>query len=210
MLLAMPLSVLAEGESSGLPEPDMLVIEQNRYGEILVVPGADLSRYSGVRFEVASVEFRDRWIRDQRWRSGNIVREKDEIRIKTDTADLVTEVLSRELSKKGDYVITDEGGADVMHMTIRVLDLDITAPDRVRDHIGSSFTDSQLSMTLELDIHDSLSSDLLATTSRYVEDPYKGYMEWTTSPTNRRAAKLALERWSSWLIEGLDKAGAGG
>lgn len=204
--LAMSLSVLAEGELPEIPKTGMDVIQQNRHGEFLAVPDVDWSQYSGVQIEVTSVEFRDRWKRDQRWRSGNIVREKDEIRIKTETAELVTEVLGRELSRKGDYIVTDEGGADVMRMSIRVKDLDIVAPDRVRDHIGSSFTDSQLNMTLELDIHDSLSGDVLATTRRHEEDPYKGYMEWTTSPTNRRAAVLMLERYSSWLLEGLAQA----
>jgi hypothetical protein len=204
----MTFSVWADTESPGAQVSDLDIIEQNRHGEILVARDVDWSRYSRVQIEVTSVEFRDRWIRDQRLRSGNIVREKDEIRIKSQTADLVAEVLGRELSEKGDYVLTDENGADVMRMTIRVVDLDIVAPDRVRDHIGSSFTDSQLNMKLELDVYDSLSEEQLATSWRYEEDPYKGYMEWTTSATNRRAARLMLERWSSWLREGLEEAGS--
>jgi hypothetical protein len=211
ILLTLTFSLRADTDT---PEPDrdtsnLEIIEQNRYGEILVARDVDWSRYSHVQIEVASVEFRDRWIHDQRWRSGNIIREKDEIRIKAETADLVLEVLGRELSKKGGYVITEEEGPDVMQMTIRVVGLDIVAPDRVRNHIGSSFTDSQLNMKLELDIFDSADGELLATSWQHQEDPYKGYMEWTTSPTNRRAASLMLERWSSWLIEGLEKASNG-
>ena len=61
ILLAMPLSALAEGDSPESSEPVMNVIEQNRYGEILVVPNVDWSQYSGVQIEVSSVEFRDRW-----------------------------------------------------------------------------------------------------------------------------------------------------
>lgn len=208
--LAMTFSIYAETDSpeSGPDTSNLEIIEQNRHGEILVAPGVDWSRFARVGLEVASVEFRDRWIRDQRTRSNNIIREKDEVRIKTETADLVLEVLGRELSKKGGYVVTEEEGPDVMQMTIHVVDLDIVAPDRVRNHIGSSFTDSQLSMKLELDILDSPGGELLATTWQRQEDPYKGYMEWTTSPTNRQAARLMLERWSSWLIEGLEEAGA--
>lgn len=209
--LAMTFSIHAETDSpeSGPDTSNLVVIEQNRHGEILVAPGVDWARYARVGLEVASVEFRDRWIRDQRTRSNNIIREKDEIRIKSETADMVLEVLGRELSKKGGYVVTEEEGPDVMQMTIRIVDLDIVAPDRVRDHIGSSFTDSQLNMKLELDIFNSTDGELLASTWQYQEDPYKGYMEWTTSPTNKRAARLMLERWSSWLIEGLEKASNG-
>ncbi len=204
----MSLSVPADTASPESPDPALDIIEKNRHGEILVVPAVDWSKYPRVQLEVTKVEFRDRWIHDQRLRSGNIIREKDEKRIKSEMADLVTEVLGRQLSDEGGYEITDENADDVMRMEIRVSHLDIVAPDRVRNHIGSSFTDSQLSMKLELDVHDSLSGELLATTWQYEEDPYKGYMEWTTSGTNRRAAILLLERWSSWLIKGLEKAGS--
>ncbi len=204
----MSLSVPADTDPPESPDSVLDIIEQNRHGEILVVPGVDWSQYPRVQLEVTKVEFRDRWIHDQRLRSGNIIRERDEKRIKSEMADLVTEVLGRQLSDKGGYEITDENADDVTRMEIRVVHLDIVAPDRVRDHIGSSFTDSQLSMKLELDVHDSLSGELLATTWQYEEDPYKGYMEWTTSGTNRRAAILLLERWSSWLIKGLEKAGS--
>ncbi len=202
----MSLSVPADTDPTESPDFILDVIEQNRHGEILAVAGVDWSQYPRVQLEVTKVEFRDRWIHDQRLRSGNIIKEKDEKRIKSEMADLVTEVLGRQLSGKGGYKITDGNADDVMRMEIRVVHLDIVAPDRVRDHIGSSFTDSQLSMKLELDVHDSLSGELLATTWQYEEDPYKGYMEWTTSGTNRRAAILLLERWSSWLIKGLEEA----
>jgi len=96
-----------------------------------------------------------------------------------------------------------------MRVEPRVVDLDVIAPDRVRDYIGYSLTDSQGNMTLELDFYDSISGELLATTTQYREDPIKGYMEWTTSVTNRQAARLMLERWTSWLREWLDEARTG-
>ena len=207
-MLVLSLSAMAETDLPELPGSGLDIIEQNKYGEILAAADVVWSDYSKVQIERATVAFRERWIRDQRWRNGNTIREKDVIRIKSDMADLLHDVLSRELSDKGGYTVTDESGTGVMRITPRVVDLDIVAPDRVRDHIGYSLTDSQLSMSLELEVYDSLSGELLATSWQNRDDPYKGYMEWTTSVTNKRAARLMLERWSSWLIKGLEKAGA--
>ena len=78
------------------------------------------------------------------------------------------------------------------------------APDRARDHIGSAFADTQARMTVLLDIYSAADGELLASTRHWLEDPYKGYMEWTTTPTNRRATRLMLERWASDLGDWFD------
>jgi hypothetical protein len=206
--LSLPVSLLADADQPGPEIPDPEIIQNNRYGEFLVAADVDWSRYQKVNIDRATVEFRKNWVRDQRQRSGNTIREKDQILIKSKLADLLNDVLTSELSEKGGYIVTDSVAADVMRMTPRVLDLDIVAPDRVRDHIGYSLADSQGHMTLELDIYDALSGELLATTSRFEKDPLKGYLEWTTSGTNRTAGRFMLQRWSTWLRDGLDQAAA--
>lgn len=205
-LLALSLSALADTDPVETPDPVLEIIEKSRYGEIRVAADVDWASYSKIQLERATVEFRKRWARDLRNRSGIIIKEKDEERIKSDLAGLLDEVLRREMSSKGGYVFVDESGAGVMHVIPRVEDLDVIAPDRVRDYIGYSLTDSQGSMTLKLEFYDSTNGDLLATTSQYQDDPIKGYMEWTTSVSNRRAARLMLERWTTWLRKWLDEA----
>jgi len=208
-LLVSSLSVLAGTDPVETADPGLELVEKGRHSEIRVSADVDWASYSKIQLERATVEFRKNWVRDQRHRSGIIIREKDEERIKSDLADLLDEVLNRELSSKAGYVFTDASGADVMRVEPRVVDLDVIAPDRVRDYIGHSLTDSQGNMTLELDFYDSISGELLATTTQYREDPIKGYMEWTNSVTNRQAARLMLERWTSWLREWLDEARTG-
>ena len=205
----MSLPALADTDPVEAPDPGLDIVEKSWHGEIRFTADVDWTTYSKIQLERATVEFRKRWVRDQRQRSGIVIKEKEQERIKSDLADLLDEVLKRELSSKAGYVFVDESGADVMRVIPRVVDLDVIAPDRVRDYIGYALTDSQGNMTLELEFYDSLNGDLLATTSQYQEDPIKGYMEWTTSVTNRRAARLMLERWTSWLREWLDEARAG-
>lgn len=208
-LLVISLSSLADTDPVEAPDPGLDTVEKSWHGEIRFSADVDWASYSKIQLERATVEFRKRWVRDLRQRSGIIIKEKDEARIKSDLADLLDEVLKREFSSKAGYVFVDESGADVMRVIPRVVDLDVIAPDRVRDYIGYSLTDSQGSMTLELDFFDSIDGQLLATTSQYQEDPIKGYVEWTTSVTNRRAARLMLERWSNWLRKWLDEARTG-
>jgi hypothetical protein len=185
------------------PEPGMEVVGYGRDGEFQAAIGVDWSGYSGVLLETATVEFRENWVRDQKRYNDNIIRERDEVRIKTGTAELLGKVLARELSDAG-YALADGNGPGVMRFTPRVADLDVVAPDRVSETIVDHLTDYQGSLTLELDIYDSVSGELLAITRQHQEDPYKGYMERTTSATNRRAFRLMMERWAGWLVEQID------
>lgn len=204
-LLNLPLSAaIAEEQQQSLGD-DLEVVEKDRRSEVRAAQGIDWNVYTRVRLDRATVDFRKNWVRDQRQRSGNIIREDDEQRIKSDLADLFEEVLTRELVNEGGYAMAEDNDQDVMHFIPRIVNLDIVAPDRVRNHVGSAFTDSQGRMTIEMEIRDSLSGDLLATTRHYEEDPHKGYMEWTTSATNRRSARLMLMRWAEGLRERLDE-----
>ena len=205
-LLFFSLAIAAQSSLAGEGESDLEVIEQGRNGEIWAASNVDWNAWSRIQLDRATVEFRKNWARDQRQRSGITIREADEQRIKSDMADLFDKVFTQELTADGFYTMADESGAEVMRVTPRIVDLDIVAPDRVRDYIGGAFTDSQGRMTLELEIRDSVSGSLLATTRHHEEDPYKGYMEWTTSPTNRQAARLMLVRWASRLQEWLEEA----
>jgi hypothetical protein len=201
--LVLSLSVAADTDPREPQDTDLDIIEQSRYGEILVAPGIDWSTYSKVQLEKATVAFRENWARDLKRHSDLVIRERDEERIKSGLVSLLDEVLTQELFLKEDFTMTDESGADVMRITPRIVDLDIYAPDRVRNYIGGALADSKGRMTLELEIHDSVSGELLATSWQYQEDPYDGYMEQANSVTNRQAFRLMLLRWATWLREWL-------
>mgnify|MGYP001826982177 FL=1 len=186
------------------PDPGFEVIYYDRHSEFQVASGVDWISYGKVLLEKASVEFRDNWVRDQKRLYDKKIRETDEERIKTSASELLAKVLTRELPGDGGYEITDKAGAGVMRWTPRIIKLDIIAPDRVSDTISDSLVDSQGSMTIELEIHDSVSGKLLAKVSQYQSDPYKGYMERTTSATNALAFRLMMLRWTDWLFEQLD------
>lgn len=193
------------------PAPDELIdglelVKKSWRGEVLLDSSADWSKYKNIQLERATVDFRKNWARDQRNRHGIRVTDKGMERIKSDLSELLNEVFTEELTKNGAYSMSSESGEDVMRITPSVVDLNVYAPDRMRDYIGYTLTDSQGSMTLKLEIHDSVSGALLARASDNQEDPQKGYLEWTTSGTNRRSARLMLMRWARGLLDWLEEA----
>lgn len=206
-LAILPPALMAADATPESSEEDLEVIEKTMHGQVQVKPNTSWGVYTQIQLERATVEFRKNWARDQKNRNGNRPTQESIDRIKSDLSELVDEVFRQELTQDNAYTLVESGGQNVLLITPRIINLDIVAPDRMRDHIGYSLTDSQGSMTLELDILDSSSGTLLARMTDSRMDPYKGYMEWTTSGTNRRAARFMLIRWAVKLREWLIDAG---
>lgn len=204
--LGLCLSTAAIGSSEHVDADSLVVVEKSRNSEIRAAEDVDWNAFRGFRIDRATVEFRKNWARDLRQRSDIIIREGDYTRIMNSMAELVDEALVRELSEDGVFEPAEDDGEGIVRLVPRILDLDIIAPDRARNYIGGALTDSQGSMTMELDFIDTSNGALVATTHHHLRDPHKGYMEWTTSPTNRRAARLMLERWADRLSDWLDES----
>ena len=207
-LVISPLScvVMAEISAPEKSTDDLELVKKNLHGEFHLDTKADWNRFTGIQLEKATVEFRKHWARDQKYRSGNRPTEKNMGRIKSDLSELLDNVFREELSKNDGFTMSDVSGENVMRITPRITNLNIYAPDRMRDHIGSSYTDSNGSMTLELEIYDSVTGTLLARMVDSREDPQKGYIEWTTSVTNKRAARFMFIRWADKLRDLLIEA----
>ena len=183
---------------------------QTRGGVLLVDSGIDWSNYTGVQLERGTVEFREDWVQDQmQMKDNNIIREEDLERIKTGMSELLEKVLIRKLSDADGYTLTDESGADVLRFTPRIEKLDIYAPDRTRNYVGHVLTDAQGSMVLVMDISDSVSGKLLASAVQKQVDKGKGFLESTSSGTNKTAFRQMMGRWANWFLEQFDELRAG-
>lgn len=204
-MTSLSLDINADTTQAGSSSGSMDSIKKTWHGKWQMNTDVDWSRYDKIQLDQATVAFRKHWVRDQRNRSGNRPTQKDIERVKTDLSNQLNEVFTLELTKNDAYIMTDAGGEDVLRITPKIVDLDVYAPDKMRNHIGYSMTDSQGNMTLELEIHDSQSGVLLASVRQYGEDRRNGWFEWTTYATNKRAAGLILGRWGSdlreWLVE---------
>ena len=183
------------------------LVDKDRRGEIYADPDIDWSLYTQVMLDPATVAFRRNWQRDQNRYHAFKVRAKDMEKIKTELSQLFDEVFTKELGESGGYTITDQAGDDVMRIKPAIVDLDVYAPDTLNSPGRSmQFTESAGRMTLKLEIFDSVTGDLIATASDRREAPRRGYMQWTTSVTNRAEAQRMLQRWARDLVKRLDEA----
>jgi hypothetical protein len=210
------LSGLARAETAEYGPPQVSLeglelVEKDRRGELYADPGADWTVYTKIRLDPATVAFRKNWQRDQNRQQSFKVRSEDMERIKSELAKLFDEVFSEELSSDGGYVIVTESGDDVLRVTPHIVDLDVYAPDtRNTTGITRSYTETSGRMTLKLELYDSVTGDLIAAASDRQEAPRRGYMQWTTSVTNRNDARQMLARWARDMRARLDQARAGG
>ena len=183
------------------------LVDKNRRGELYADPDIDWSLYTQTMLDPATVAFRRHWQRDQNRSYAFKIRAKDMERIKTEMSELFDEVFTKELSENGGYTITDQAGDNVMRIKPAIVDLDVYAPDTLNSPGRSmQFTESAGRMTLKLEIFDSVTGDLIATASDRREAPRRGYMQWTTSVTNRAEAQRMLQRWARDLVKRLDEA----
>ena len=183
------------------------LVDKNRRGEIYADPDIDWSLYTQTMLDPATVAFRRHWQRDQNRFQSFKIRARDMERIKTEMSELFDEVFTKELSENGGYTITDQAGDNVMRIKPAIVDLDVYAPDTLNSPGRSmQFTESAGRMTLKLEIYDSVTGDLIALLSDRREAPRRGYMQWTTSVTNRAEAQRMLQRWAKDLVKRLDEA----
>jgi len=204
LLITLSISLTAcvtpSGESESAQATDSLpLVKKDTHGEWRLDSSVNWNGYTAILLERATVEFHKNWARDQRDRGGNRPTEENMGRIKTELSELLDEVFRRELPKKNVFTISDTPAENVLRITPKITDLNIYAPDRMRDHIGYSLTDSKGSMRLEIEIRDSVSGVLLAKMIDHREDPQMGYFEWTTDGTNLQAARNMFVRWANKL-----------
>jgi len=204
-LAASPL--IADDQKSVGGSDNLELVEKDRRTEIYADPDVDWSVYSRIRLDPATVAFRKNWQRDQNRTQPFKVKTADMERIKAELSALFDEVFTEELTANGGYEMTENSADDVLRIAPHIVDLDVYAPDtRNNPGVSRSYTESMGRMTLKLEMYDSVTGDLIATASDQREAPRRGYMQWTTSVSNRAEAKRMLQRWAADLREGLDQA----
>jgi hypothetical protein len=201
----------AQDDAPEITTEGLSVVKKKGRTEIYADPNVDWNVYTKVRLDPATVAFRRNWQRDQNRSQPFKIRTEDMERIKSELSGLFGEVFSQELTENGGYTITGESGEDVLRITPHIVDLDVAAPDtRNSPGIQQSYTESAGRMTLKMQLFDSVTGDLIAVTSDREEAPRRGYLQWTTSVTNRHEAKLLMQRWAKDMRERLDEARTSG
>lgn len=210
-LVATPVASFAKKKSE-IPQTTVeglvLIPDTKDIAFVWAEPGADLSQYKRIHLVEPEVAFKKNWQRDLNRSSANrlnTVTSSDMERIKKDVAALFMEVFTEELTAGG-YTLTEERAEDVLLVTPAIIDLDVIAPETRSTDRGNSFSTSAGSMTLYMKLYDSETGDLLAKALDPTSDRDDGMMQWSTSVSNRAAARRMMKPWAEALRGGLDES----
>ncbi len=174
-------------------------VANSRVERAWVKPDVDFSQYTEVGLLDCFVSFRRNWRMNHRG-----IRTRDMERIKSTLSDEFRKVFTGALEKGGYPVVT--GAADhVLLIRPAIIDLDVAAPQSSSGGRSDSFTTSPGTMTLVIELYDSVSNEILARAIDRRRARNVGNLQWTTSGTNRDAARKILRRWADLLIEKLDE-----
>jgi hypothetical protein len=165
-----------------------------------VKPDVDFSQYTEVGLLDAFVSFRRNWRMNHQG-----IRTRDMERITSTLSDEFRQVFTESL-ESGGYPVVEEAADHVLLIRPAIIDLDVAAPDTRSAGRSNSFTTSPGAMTLVIELYDSVSNEILARAiDRQRARNAGNSIQWTTSGTNRVAARRILRRWADLLVSRLDE-----
>src|SRR5689334_17152620 len=99
-------------------------VPSRRAGGVFRLPGAPFAQYRRLILEPVTVSFIEGWQKNHPDTS-----EKEQRRIREETAKAFREEFERELVKRGKYTFAQDPGPDVLVVAPAITDLDVPAPD---------------------------------------------------------------------------------
>jgi len=200
----LPMAIMADEPPK---EWDGLVrVKSKQLDHVYKLPEADFSGYKRVRLDPIEVEFDKNWKPNDSERSPSRRLSSGDIeKIKQALAEEFRKVFTEELTKNG-YPVVDESADDVLRVSAAIVNLYITAPEKMSAGRSRTYTTSAGHMTLVAELRDSVTGKLMARAVDSVRGRDTGSFQITNSVTNMSSARTALGQWARVLREGLDDA----
>ena len=207
LLLVIAASLTVQSDPPEVSFDGLYLEESSKVAVLYLKPDADFKQYKKFIMLDAYVAFRKNWQRDTKVAGRRVSNDQVE-KIKTEVSALFFQVFKESLEENDGYPVVSEAGDDVLILRPALIDLDITAPDipvagRVTNYVASAGA-----ATLYIELYDSVSGEILARIIDRKRMRDYGYMQWSTSVSNRAEARRMLKRWASMLREGLDQVQA--
>lgn len=171
-----------------------------------LLPNADFRAYSKVTFDAPEVAFSKNWQRDfnsSTMTLGGRVTDKD-MRDMVDAAkQSLSEVFPKRFTREGFQVVT-EPGADVLRLSLAIIDLEVNAPERDTPGITRSYSVDAGEATFAIEARDSITGQLLgrAVDRREAGD---GPVYRRTSVSNMADFEELFDTWATITARGLNE-----
>jgi hypothetical protein len=174
-------------------------------------PNATLTGYTKLLLHPIDVQFAKNWDPSKSGSALYQMNPPDREKIKTELAQVFADVFKRDL-EKGGYPLVTEAGPDVLEMRAAIVNLYINAPDVSMQTSGRTkvYTADAGEMTLILQLHDSVTGQLLARAYDQRAGVESGQWNWSNSVTNTAEAKRIISVWATQLRKALDASRAPG
>ena len=169
-------------------------VKSKNLDHVYKLPEADFSGYKRVRLDPIEVEFDKNWKPNDSTRSPSQRLTNDDIeKIKQALAEEFRKVFTEELAKNG-YPVVGESGDDVLRVSAAIVNLYITAPEKMTAGRSRTYTTSAGHMTLIAELRDSVTGKLMARAVDSVQGRDTGNFMITNSVTNMSSARTALTK----------------
>ena len=181
------------------------LIKQTKHRLVYVEPDADFSQYTSVSIVDCYVAFKKDWKRDYNRSEISMsmrVDDHDMDRIKKRLAAEFKKIFIDELTKEGKHEVVDHVGPEVLVRRPAIVNLDVTSPDMSMSSTGRSrsYNANAGSMTLYLELYDSVTSTIIAKIMDAQADRAAGGFAMTANRvTNTAAADRILRSWAREL-----------
>lgn len=208
--------LLLEGCQTSGPSPiddpstreGLVRVEHTNIDAVYRRPATTLSGYSKLLLRPIDVQFSKNW--DP---AGNSTlyrtHEPDPEKIRQELAEMFAQVVRREL-EQGGYPLVEQPGEHVLEVRAAIVNLYITAPDVSMQTPGRTkvYTADAGEMTLILQLHDSVTGQLLARAYDRQAGTEGGAWTWTTSVSNSAEARRIISIWAAALRKAFDASRA--
>lgn len=183
-------------------------VEHTNIDAVYRRPGTTLSLYSKLLLRPIDVQFSKNWDPAD---SSTLYRtqEPDPDKIRNELAEVFAQVVRRDL-EEGGYPLVEQPGEHVLEVRAAIVNLYITAPDVSMQTPGRSkvYTTDAGEMTLILQLHDSVTGQLIARAYDRRAGTQSGAWTWTTSVSNTAEAQRIISIWATALRKALDASRA--
>jgi hypothetical protein len=167
-------------------------------------PNVQFKAYKDVSIDVLEVAFDKNWDPNESVRSvSRRMSTADIEKIRTDMVGEFRKVFVEELGKGG-YSVVDKPGDDTLRVSPALVDVYITAPDRMEPGRVTTYTTDAGRMTLAMELRDGPTNQLLARVIDQKAGSDMGFAQVTNSVTNSAEFRRMVRSWAQRLVKGLD------
>jgi len=205
LVLAFSHTALGATDTSSSPFPGLELVNSKSLDKLYRRPDVDVAEYTKIRIGEPAVEFSKNWNPRNYGTYGLSAAQLKKIR--SDLAELAKCTFAKVLGDGG-YQLVSEPGDGVLDVVPNIINLYVNAPDAMTAGRSRTYTMDAGSMTLALQLSDSITGTLLAVAYDSKRDTSRGRMQWSTSVSNQAAASRVLTQWAEQLKRDLDAARA--